>query len=227
VDWDLLRRQARRRTAGLPVPVAAAAGRCQTCRAPVGAGYRRCFQCELHAQSAPGLLADTVAPAAYAAKGGPLARDLWQYKAGGLDSRDAGAQLVSLLVVFLHDHGHGIWREAGMTRPSHLCVVPSGRGRAGPHPLRLLAARYLTLPWVGLCAQPGADQGARSLDPRRFRATQPLAGAAVLLLDDTWVSGGSAQSAAVALKLAGARVVAVVVLGRHVSALADLNRVNG
>jgi hypothetical protein len=39
-----------------------------------------------------------------------------------------------------------------------------------------------------------------------------------LLLDDTWVSGGSAQSAAVALKRAGSRLVATVVLGRHVAA---------
>jgi adenine/guanine phosphoribosyltransferase-like PRPP-binding protein len=38
----------------------------------------------------------------------------------------------------------------------------------------------------------------------------------VLLVDDTWVSGGSAQSAAAALKLAGARRVALVVIGRHV-----------
>jgi hypothetical protein len=39
----------------------------------------------------------------------------------------------------------------------------------------------------------------------------------VLVVDDTWVSGGSAQSVAAALKLAGARRVAVVVLGRHVN----------
>ena len=42
-------------------------------------------------------------------------------------------------------------------------------------------------------------------------------GSDVLVVDDTWVSGGSAQSAAAALKLAGARRVAVVVLGRHVN----------
>jgi hypothetical protein len=36
-------------------------------------------------------------------------------------------------------------------------------------------------------------------------------------MDDTWVSGGSAQSAAAALKLAGACRVAIVVLGRHVN----------
>ena len=44
-----------------------------------------------------------------------------------------------------------------------------------------------------------------------------MTGADVLVVDDTWVSGGSAQSVAVALKLAGARRVAVVVLGRHVN----------
>jgi adenine/guanine phosphoribosyltransferase-like PRPP-binding protein len=41
----------------------------------------------------------------------------------------------------------------------------------------------------------------------------------ILLLDDTWTSGGTAQSAAVALKRASARSVAVVVLGRHVLAV--------
>ena len=38
----------------------------------------------------------------------------------------------------------------------------------------------------------------------------------MLLVDDTWVSGASAQSAAAALKAAGARRVALVVIGRHV-----------
>ena len=50
----------------------------------------------------------------------------------------------------------------------------------------------------------------------RYRATQALAGdPAVLLIDDTWTTGGRAQSAAIALHDAGAAKVAVVVLGRH------------
>jgi hypothetical protein len=179
-------------------------------------GYVRCFQCELHAQSAPGLLAATVAPVAYAVKGSPLARDLWLYKAGRPESGAAGSRLLLLLLAFLHDHGARVWRLAGMARPSHACVVPSGRGRPGPHPLRALAAPYLALPWVSMHPRPGADPWARSLDAGRFRAGPEAAGAEVLLLDDTWASGASAQSAAVALKLAGARAVAVVVIGRHV-----------
>ena len=50
----------------------------------------------------------------------------------------------------------------------------------------------------------------------RYRATQAMTGhPAVLLVDDTWTTGGRAQSAAIALHDAGAARVAVVVLGRH------------
>jgi orotate phosphoribosyltransferase len=69
---------------------------------------------------------------------------------------------------------------------------------------------------VTVCPRPGGDPWARSLDVDRFRAGPEATGAEVLLLDDTWASGASAQSAAVALKQAGARAVAVVVIGRHV-----------
>ena len=60
--------------------------------------------------------------------------------------------------------------------------------------------------------------GERGRDPNsnRFISERTGPGASVLLLDDSWVSGASAQSAAAALKRAGARHVAVVVLGRHV-----------
>jgi hypothetical protein len=210
--WEGLRARCRE---GLPVP-GPGPGRCRACQGPARPGYARCYQCELHAQSAPGLLADAVAPVAYAVKGGRLARDLWLYKSGRPGSGAAGARLLLLLLAFLHDHGARVWRQAGMARPGHACVVPSGRGRAGPHPLHALAAPYLALPWVGMRPRPGGDPWARSLDAGRFRAGREAAGAEVLLLDDTWASGASAQSAAAALKLAGARAVAVVVIGRHV-----------
>ena len=201
------------------VPRLAAPGLCRVCRGPARRGCARCFQCELHAQSAPGLLADAVAPAAYAVKGSQLARDLWLYKSGRPGSGAAGARLLPLLLVFLHDHGPRVWRQAGMARPSHACVVPSGRGRDGPHPLQALAAPYLALPWLGLRPRPGGDPWARSLDAARFSAGPRVTGAEVLLLDDTWASGASAQSAALALKRSGARAVAVVVIGRHVNKL--------
>ena len=92
--------------------------------------------------------------------------------------------------------------------------APEPVGRPGPHPLLALAAPYLRLPVTGLVIRPG-EQG-RDPNPDRFAAERTGPGASVLLLDDSWVSGASAQSAVAALKRAGARHVAVVVLGRHV-----------
>ncbi len=164
-----------------------------------------------------------VVPVAFAIKGGPHARRLWQYKSPRLTAAAAAGPatlLRALLLVFLRDHGQCLWRAAGMPGPTHVAVVPTARGRPGPHPLRTLVQGYLAAPWAGLMARPGGEQ-VRDLDPERFRA-QALPGARVLLLDDTWATGSSAQSAAMALRRAGARSVVTVVLGRHVdSAAAD------
>ena len=100
-----------------------------------------------------------------------------------------------------------------MPPPGRVAVVPTGCGRPGSHPLLELTAPYLRLPVTRLAIRPG-EQG-RDPNASRFHAERTGLGANVLLLDDTWVSGASAQSAAAALKRAGARRVAVVVLGRH------------
>ena len=51
----------------------------------------------------------------------------------------------------------------------------------------------------------------------KFAATRPLPQSTILLIDDTWTTGASAQAAAAALKAAGAATVAVAVIGRHVN----------
>ena len=130
-------------------------------------------------------------------------------------SASAQASVLALLLAFLTDHGPCVWQRAGMPSPDRLAVVPTGAGRPGPHPLLRLVSPYLRLPGCSLALRPGR-QG-RDLDLDRFQVTARPPGASVLLLDDTWVSGASAQSAAAALKLAGARHVAVIVLGRHVN----------
>jgi hypothetical protein len=186
---------------------------CGVCRGPARPGFARCYQCGRHDLVGRGLLADAVVPISYAVKGTAFAADLWRYKAWRAPSAAARTSVLALLLVFLHDHGACVWRHAGMPPPSRLAVVPTGCGRPGPHPLLELAAAYLRLPVTGLVIRPG-EQG-RDPNVNRFTAERATAGACVLLLDDTWVSGASAQSAAAALKRAGARRVAVVVLGRH------------
>lgn len=168
----------------------------------------------MHRADAPGGLADLVVPVSYAPKGGAHYSRLRQYKAGGPDAPAARAVLGALLLTFLREHGPCLWRRARMPAPDRLAVVPSGQGRPGLHPLTGLLAP-LRLPAAPLAVRSG-EPLARALNPRRFRAEPAVAGRSVLLVDDIWVSGSSVQSAAVALRVAGARHVAVVVLGRHI-----------
>jgi phosphoribosylpyrophosphate synthetase len=166
------------------------------------------------------LLADLVVPIAYSVGGTGYATALWQYKSAAADAasrKSARAALRLILLAFLHDHGRCLWSCAGVAAPTHVAVVPSGRGCGGTHPLRSLAGSYLTLPWADLVTRPGEPALGRDLQVGRFRAAGRLTGATVLLLDDTWTSGASAQSAAAALKLAGARSVVTVILGRHLN----------
>jgi hypothetical protein len=234
---------------------------CRTCRGPVQAGFARCYQCDLAHQRCGALLADVVAPVAYAVKGGRLAGDLWRYKSGSAGAAEAGARLTAMLARFLREHGDQVWRAAGMTAgPGLTAVVPSGQGRPGPHPLLGIVTSCVDVPIVPLAVAPGAVARARGLTdgvaaswltvgapvalqagapapaPMDMPGTAPVGMPAaalagfppgladagqitrtdVLLVDDTWVSGSSAQTAVAALKAAGARRVALVVLGRHV-----------
>jgi orotate phosphoribosyltransferase len=52
---------------------------------------------------------------------------------------------------------------------------------------------------------------------QKYEAIRMLDGEPVLLVDDTWTTGANAQSAAAALRSAGAGRVATVVIGRHVN----------
>ena len=194
---------------------------CRTCRGPVQAGFARCYQCDLAHARCAGLLADVVAPVAYAVKGGRLAGDLWRYKSGAAGATEAGARLTAMLARFLREHGDQVWRAAGMIAgPGLAAVVPSGQGRPGAHPLAGIVASCVDVPIVPLSTAPGAAARARGLADGVAAGWLTVGGAVagtdVLLVDDTWVSGASAQSAAAALKAAGARRVALVVIGRHV-----------
>jgi len=200
---------------GSPAPLV-----CGLCRGPLRPGFSRCYQCERQDLLGRGLLADAVVPISYAIKGTAFAADLWRYKSRDAPAASARASILALLLAFLADHGACVWRHAAMPPPGCLAVVPTGYGRPGPHPLLALAAPYLRLPVTRLVIRPG-EQG-RDPNPNRFSAERSTAGASVLLLEDTWVSGASAQSAAAALKRAGARHVAVVVLGRHVDPADEL-----
>ncbi len=166
---------------------------------------------------AGGLLADIVVPVGDAVRGGPLAADLRRYKSDRAAAAEAAARLREMLASFLADRGPSVWAAARMTAgPTAVAVVPSGQGRPGTHPLAAVARSCVALTPVRLSIVSG-EIHTRGVNPGWVHVDDAVSGGDILVVDDTWVSGGSAQSVAAALKLAGARRVAVVVLGRHVN----------
>lgn len=218
--WTAQRARVTSRSGYLLNPLPPARGICHVCRGPANAPYTRCLQCDGHFRAADGRTADVVAPISYAIKGEQHAFNLASYK-GRRASEAVRTDLLMLLLIFLADHGRCLLRGTGVRTFDAAAVVPSTRGRPGPHPLQSLVGDRLRLPWLSLAANSRIGAEIRSFHSDRFALTedQPVdpAGAAVLLLDDTWTTGSRIQAASYALKAAGVRAVAAVLLGRHVN----------
>ena len=125
-------------------------------------------------------------------------------------------QVGAILHRFTYHHRQCIVGAAGMDWDT-VTIVPTKTGREGPHPLEEaiklgepLGSEFLRL------LEPAEVDGierATSSDSG-FQATNDAPGRNVLLLDDTFTSGATFQSAASALALGGAVVVGGVVIGR-------------
>ena len=165
------------------------------------------------------LAADTVVPISLAVKDKQLAIELWRYKNASDEAtrNTLRPRLAAVLWRFLSQHERCVAQAAGAEAFEVVTTVPSTQGR--PTPVQRIARavgpareKYKAL----LSANPAVEPG-RSIRRDRYLVSDEhdVEGASVLLIDDTWTSGGHAQSAAAALKLAGAEHVAVVVIGRH------------
>jgi hypothetical protein len=96
--------------------------------------------------------------------------------------------------------------------------VPSLPARPGPHPLREIVAGLAPRHELRLAAA-GRARYPRDLRPDHFSCpAPPRPGAHVLLIDDTWAMGGHAQSAALALRAAGAARISLLVAARWLKA---------
>ncbi|MFI5732770.1 hypothetical protein ACIA49_21820 [Kribbella sp. NPDC051587] len=150
----------------------------------------------------------------YAFKGGQHAHHLASYKSNP-GSAAAQVALHYLGSLFLRDHLPCLRSAAGIGYGlSHLVMIPSTKGRPGPHPLDSMLGPIMNqFPRIQVGVNvPYSD--------REFHAdwfvTESCQNADVLILDDTWTTGARIQSMSHALKSAGARSVVAVVLGRHV-----------
>ena len=115
--------------------------------------------------------------------------------------------------------GPGSCRIApGLSPDWRITVVPPTRRRTQRHPLekvvrrsRWLRRRYTRT--LRTAARPGHNAASDTA----FRVVRDVGGLELVVVDDTFTTGASVQSAVSALRLAGARVAAVVVIGRVVN----------
>lgn len=161
-------------------------------------------------------------PISYSVAHEQLHNALWSYKR--LTAPRAGRAsrtLAAILWRFLLGHERCLAQAAGVKRFDLVTTVPSGdRQRDRSHPLRDIVGEMVAPTrdrHDRLLRRTEADVAARQFDADRFEAVRALDGQSVLLIDDTWTTGASMQSAAAALRKAGAQWVAGVAVGRHVN----------
>jgi hypothetical protein len=138
------------------------------------------------------------------------------YKSNWLPTQQRFAvQVAALHARLLIDHAECITEWDVVTH------VPSKGRHSGKHPL---AAAMERVPWLHeqhetlLKPGPGVSNIGRAMAvDDGFEPTRDVRGLRVVLLDDTWTSGATAQSAASALSLAGAEVLAIAPVGRLVN----------
>ena len=195
---------------------------CAVCTAPIAPQYTHCFRCLQDTRSRHPL-ADRVVPLTYAIFGEQSNIDMHRYKAPMPEAqrvRTHSYQRVQLLLLaFARTHAACLMKVA--TRPpTRLATVPSLSGRSWPHPLAMVA-EVLPSAWqrTSLHATPGVHESRhRELNPDHFSVPDPasITGRHVVLLEDTWVQGGHAQSAAAALLSAGAVEVSLLLIARRI-----------
>ena len=198
-------------------PPPAGEGVCEVCHGAPFAGHARCWSCEQTTGNVSHPL-ELVVPISLYKLSGQLHSVLYGYKRSSVRAvrRKHRLQVAATLHRFVREHGDHV-REAAGADWDTVTIVPSKSPERQPHALervvklgRVLSAQYWPLlePW-----QPDEIGRARSSD-LGYRTTADVDGLSVLLVDDTFTSGATFQSAASVLAREGAQVVAGIVIGR-------------
>jgi hypothetical protein len=179
-------------------------------------GYQYCYACTRQ----PNVI-DVMAPISYSVGHEQLHHALASYKRLPAPvGRRLSIQLAAVMWRYLTRHESCIAQGAGAAAFPIVTTVPSGELlRGDAHPLRWIVAEVVGSTrnrYRELLRRSGLPVPVRAFAQEKYESAE-LSGQPVLLIDDTWTTGANAQSAAAALKAAGAGVVAALVIGRHVN----------
>jgi phosphoribosylpyrophosphate synthetase len=196
-------------------------GTCAVCRGPAEANL--CGQCAEQRAAYGDQLADQVVILAYA-KGRMTtlhqsAHHMLRYKHRINPSEECQRDLKLMVLSATSLHGECMARAHGWW---HTITFVSSATRPGTdHPVVLLAQQVVPFEdraRILLDHGPSIDASGRFPLPDRFIISEnykpDVAGHHVLVVDDTWVSGDKAQSAALTLKAAGAATVTILCVAR-------------
>jgi phosphoribosylpyrophosphate synthetase len=172
----------------------------------------------LHLQHAPRgwRPADSTAFLTYAVAGQQSGYLMYGYKARRPQPVKEHATVVALMLLLglsIHEQCPGVLAGAPVT---HWATVPSLPAKPGEHPIHQMLGQIAPGEEVRLTAAANC-QHPRQVDQDNFSADVRIPpGSHTLLVDDTWASGGHAQSAVLALRRAGAARVSVLVVARWI-----------
>lgn len=198
---------------------------CTVCRSLVDPQYAVCYQCS-EARARLPHTADVVAFVSLAPKTTQMATELYTYKRLGIQEtirRPRQIGLAAVLWKWLSLHEACMASHVGATQFELITTVPSTSGRADTHPLADLVTNIVTdsaARYAPLLALGASVAAPREFAADRFRVRTSgtsVRARTVLIIDDTWTTGSHAQSAAAAIKTAGARGVGVLAIGRWVN----------
>ena len=195
-------------------------GVCDVCHGAPGPGWSRCHSCSL-ALDQVSRPCGLVVPISLSVWNSQLHYCMSRYKKEGASDSvrlKFSLEIAAMLQRFLVNH-RGCLAEKEGGHWDTVTTVPSSQGRAGMHPLEVAVRRS---PWLEGQFVPLLKPGPTSTTHRvasdtGFVPTRSVAGRRILLLDDTFTSGCRSQSAASALNLAGAVVVAIVPVARYMN----------
>lgn len=193
------------------------AGLCALCSAPTSSSsYSHCVPCETFLGSGIQLARGGVVALSWAPMDSQGYQDLRQYKEPMVTPDQLGRLRTMFGLAFTR---HAACLVGDPDLPLSVAHIPSTSGlRPGPHPFEQNFVNMLSpdVPraqarYVGPVG--GARNSRRNLNPDHWEIDLPPGAGKVLVLDDTWVTGGHAQSVAAAFELRGV-AARIVVLGR-------------
>jgi hypothetical protein len=195
-------------------------GTCQRCYTPIDSAATKCSRCRRDdADNVASGLPDARGFMTYASHHEPIAQSgrlMWDYKSPIQPSASAQRTITLLAALALRGH-RDCPRALLATAPTAWAAVPSLPAK-DPDDHRLARIlRSLARPNSTEISLRGVGnpESPRDLRAAHFAVLSPIPRRThVLLVEDTWASGGHAQSAALALRAAGAEHISLLTLAR-------------